>query len=352
MKATFQIRAWLFISSFLIKISMACTAFGIITDNGTVIGKNRDASYYAEQTFQLIQPIKQFDSWFNNPYNHRYKFYALMTQNDVKMGINESGLTIIEEDPLYPGHTRKYNQPLNGNAEGMVLFGALQNFTSIDEIKPYIDQIFKVAAPNFYQISDGNRILTVEVAYGNNESSPIRSYSYEILDKKNQHFVHTNLYLSPKFKNLNNLESDFSKIDGAEKRLQRIEWLIKNSKNNYYEWLMDTISNLTKPGNVSWCQNTSIFRSYLQGLNSAYINMPSHKVYGTASNIVVENNNDLNNSYIKLRIIESIEATQNKEQLIHYKELSTDLKSLFTNNKFEFVTKSFIRKAPNENGCY
>ena len=67
------------------------------------------------------------------------------------MGVNQYGLTIIEEDPLYPNTPvldRKYIQPINGNAEGMILYGVLQNFASVDEIQPFISKIFSVAAPN------------------------------------------------------------------------------------------------------------------------------------------------------------------------------------------------------------
>lgn len=334
------------------KIALACTAFGVITESGTIMAKNRDASYYAEQKFELIRPIKQFDDWFNNPYHHRNKFYALMAQSDVKMGVNESGLAVIEEDPLYPNANRRYLQPINGNAEGMILFGVLQNFSTIDEIIPSINQIFSSAAPNFYQISDNKKILTVEVAYASDDTSPLRSYRYKVVDKKNQYFTHTNLYLFPEFDKLNYIESTSgNKIKGADRRRQRIEWQINNQKfNNIYNWLMDTDSNLIS-SDIHWCQNTSVFRSNLQGLGKANVNMKNHGVYGTVSNIILENNGSLKQSHIMLRIVDSIDTQPNQNQVIHYRELYMTLEQLFSENNPIFKNKSFIRTAPTINGC-
>ncbi|HVV68471.1 MAG TPA: hypothetical protein VHE99_05500 [Gammaproteobacteria bacterium] len=56
------------------------------------------------------------------------------------MGVNQHGLTIIEEDsPLPPNanKNRRFQQPENGTAEGMIKYGILQNFNTVDEILPF-----------------------------------------------------------------------------------------------------------------------------------------------------------------------------------------------------------------------
>ncbi|MCC2667087.1 MAG: hypothetical protein K0S63_1003 [Gammaproteobacteria bacterium] len=144
----------------------ACTGFGFITDSGTVIGRNRDY-YYNPQQFQLMHPVQQFNNWYENNYHHNNKFYALTSKNNVSMGVNENGLTIIEEDSPMPKdakENRRFQQPENGTAEGMIKHGILQNFNTVDEIIPFLPKIFSVADPQFYQIADAKKILTVEVA--------------------------------------------------------------------------------------------------------------------------------------------------------------------------------------------
>lgn len=78
----------------------ACTSFGYITKTGTVIAKNSDY-YYDKQSVEILEPNKQFDLWYNNTYNNNLKVFAQMANNNVKMGINEAGLTAMEEDPQF-----------------------------------------------------------------------------------------------------------------------------------------------------------------------------------------------------------------------------------------------------------
>src|SRR5437773_371824 len=117
----------------------ACTGFGIITNDGTLIGRNRDY-YYNPQQFERMVPIQQFNNWYENNYHHDNQFYALTSKNNVSMGINQNGLTIIEEDSPFPKDYKKhrrFQQPENGTAEGMIKYGILQNFNTVDEIVPF-----------------------------------------------------------------------------------------------------------------------------------------------------------------------------------------------------------------------
>ena len=122
----------------------ACSGFGAITQNGTIIGKNRDY-YYVPQQFGLVMPKQQFYHWYNNPYQHNNSFYAVTSAESVFMGINPHGLTAIEEDSLgtgNPQNAKEYKtlQQEKGMPDGMVLYGILQNFNTVDEIIPYLSK--------------------------------------------------------------------------------------------------------------------------------------------------------------------------------------------------------------------
>ena len=138
-------RAFILTTLILIsQVANACTGFGIITKSGTLIGRNRDY-FYQPQKFERMMPIQQFNNWYENNYNHNNEFYALTSKNNVSMGVNQHGLTIIEEDSPLPSNAkqnRRFQQPENGTAEGMIKYGILQNFNTIDEILPFLSKIF------------------------------------------------------------------------------------------------------------------------------------------------------------------------------------------------------------------
>lgn len=340
----------------LYKITLACTAFGIVNELGTVIGKNRDAAYYAKQDFIIKMPIKQFNMWYDNHYNHHHRFYALVAQDEVKMGVNESGLSIIEEDPLYPNNyvqNRQYLQPINGNSENMVLYGILQNFSTVSEILPYLPQIFSTAAPNFYQIADGNSILIIEVEYGKSKQAKTRKFTHKVIKSQNKYFTHTNTYLSTEFQRLNLLELNKDKLLGANNRLKQITDFIISGKQNYQDWLMDMTSKLTSNKDKNWCQTTSIFRSNMQNENIVEPGILNHKVYGTVSNFIVVNNRNPNKSSVYVKIIDSIILQNNGTQLIQYRELNNTLYNLFHDeeNSVNFQVKKLVRAAPVNQIC-
>lgn len=338
----------------LINMSFACTSFGAITNDGAIIGKNRDY-FYGMQYFELVHPLKQFDDWYANPYKHKNTFYALMNNNDVKFGINQFGLTAIEEDPPYAKDAdgnRKYIQPYVGYSEGMILYGVLQNFATVKEIIPYINEIFSTAAPNYYQIGDKNSILTVEVAYGESNQDPKRKFTYKVLDKNGEYFTHTNYYLSPEFESLNTLQDNKYILIGAKNRLDKITQYVQKNKGDYSKslnWYLDTSSDKSIPNNKNWCENTSIFRSDLQNLTQITPNIKTNSVYGTVSSFVVEYKKK--QTLINLRIIDTINTLKNGNQKVNYSELSIPLTDLFAGSSLNYTAKSFIRKAPVNGVC-
>lgn len=335
--------------------TIACSAFGSITDRGTVIGKNRDYMY-SVQRFERQAPLKQFYNWFGNPYQHHNSFYALSSKNDVKFGINNAGLSAISEDPVFPidaSSYRRYMQPYSGYSEGMVLYGVLQNFSNLEELMPYIDQIFSLAAPSFYQFSDKHSILTVEVAYGESDDSPSRRYSYTLLNASGDYFAHTNTYLSPEFQTLNDLSTNKDSIRGSNYRLSKITKYIQAAGNDFSQainWYLDTRSEAGSSDNPKFCQNTSLFRSHLKTLRSVDQNTDSDTDYGTVSSFVVEHQAE--KTLVHLRILQSIDTLENEDQTIVYKDLSISLKQLFNGSQLNFSLHSMIRPAPIAGVCY
>ncbi|MCX7114611.1 MAG: carcinine hydrolase/isopenicillin-N N-acyltransferase family protein [Gammaproteobacteria bacterium] len=338
-------------------ISIACTGFGVITDSGTLTGRNRDY-YYDPQQFELMVPIQQFNNWYENNYNHNNTFYALTSKNNVSMGVNQHGLTVIEEDsPLakYAKTQRRLQQPENGTAEGMIKYGILQNFNTVDEIVPYLSKIFSVADPQFYQITDGKKLLTVEVAYGKNNTDKLREFTYKIYTKKNDYFAHTNHYLSPEFSALNQLRSDEDFFLGTHSRLQKITDHLTHTKVKNMtiaaHWLMDTHSDVAGKNSNIGCMNSSLFRSALQGVKSINLNSSNDKITGTVSSMVISNNGDLNHSYIYLIMLDSIIIDKNNNQVIKYRKLQTTLSKLFSEPHPNFTKHEFVRKPPINGVC-
>lgn len=335
-------------------VVLACTSFGAITSSGSVIGKNRDF-LYSEQKFEEMEPLKQFEQWYGNRYNHNNEFYALIANSDVKFGVNKYGLTAIEEDPSFPVSNtpqRKYMQPYVGYSEGMILYGVLQNFVSVDEIVPYIKDIFSTAAPNFYQIADAHNILTVEVAYGSTNNDPTRRYTYKIITKNGDFFTHTNTYLSSQLNQLNSLSTNKDGINGSNNRLNKISQYVKSADgdfSNAFNWYLDTTSNVGSSKDKNYCFNTSIFRSDLQNLSTIESDTSSNKVYGTVSSFMVEHKND--NTVVHIRILDQINTLRNGNQKITYKELNIPLDKLFSGKSLTYTTNGFTRLAPLNGVC-
>lgn len=348
----------LIIALFSTQIANACTVFGAITKEGTILGKNRDY-FYGPQKVGLVMPLRQFNHWHGNQYHHHNKFFALTAIDGVAMGVNLHGLTAIEEDTLKPIDAHKHQrflEPKRGTVNGMVLYAVLQNFNTIDEIIPYLSKIFSVAAPDFYQFSDANKILTVEVAFGENDSDLTRQFNYNVLSKQNDSFTHTNLYLDPKFSSLNKYVATQGSLISASNRLLTLSNLVSQSKNRTIneaeKWFLNTFSNVFSRKNNQECLNTGIFRSNLQGAQSINLNQQHDKIYGTASSMIISNQGNLNHSEINLKIINSISTTKDGHQIIKYKVLNTNLANLFSREKLTFINHQLIRPLPKEDVCY
>lgn len=339
--------------------ALACTAFGLVESGQTILAKNRDERYGYKQSFDLVWPSVQFNQWMDNEYDHNYRFYAVMADYDVKMGINQMGLSTIEEAPPMPSEDRRYIQPIYGYSEGNTMWGMLQNFATVDEIIPYIDQIFSHAAPNYYQIADSNKILTVEVAFAKDDKETTRNYSYKVLDKAGEKITHTNFYLDPQFSALNQLyetsQQHKDALASTKARLDKIKHSLairkSDSLDEFDKMFMD-FSARTNSDIPNWCLNTSIFRSYLQGESDGYAGMTNHNLYGTQSTFIVINTGLPKTTMLDLKIVDEVNTLANGKQKISYRTLRTTLENLFSKSpNLKYDKRTVIRNKPNGKVC-
>lgn len=360
MKKNLSVRLFCIALLFSTQSVHACTAFGAITKSGTIISKNRDY-YYIPQQFGKILPTSEFYHWYDNPYRHNNFFYGITYAGSVSMGVNQKGLTAIEEDAFSPGHPEnvtqyKTLQHRSGMPDGMVLRGVLQNFNSVDEIIPYAPAIFSAAAPDFYQLADAKKILTVEVAPASGSNTK-NSFRLNIISKPGDYFTHTNSYLQPDFISLNNLVENKNSMNGSNNRLQTITDFVSHTEERDIDqaslWFKNTTSHVSNTPDPNGCRNTSLFRSDLQGFTSVdEKNQSNGKIFGTVANMIVDNKGSLEKSDFYLMMLDSVTTENNGDQVIKYDELHTTLAKLFDETSSPvFISRSFIRKAPYKGLC-
>lgn len=344
---------------FFSQAANACTGFGTITPTGTIIGKNRDY-YYVPQKFALMSSLPQFNAWYGNPYHHNNAFYAITSAESISMGVNQNGLTAVEQDALKPGqpqNAKEYKsiQQEEGTPDGLVLYGVLQNFNNVDEIIPYLSKIFGDAAPDFYQFADAKKLLSIEVSNDKNSTNFKHKFIYHIFNKQSDYFTHTNTYLNPEFISENNLITNQKSLDSSNHRLKTITQLMSQSKvkdiNTAASWLLDTKSNISNTNDLNQCLNTSLFRSNLANFKSVDANIPNDKIFGTVASLIVSNNGNLKNSYIYVMMLNSITTQSDGKQLIKYRLLNTTLAKLFSEKAPQFTKREFVRNSPANGIC-
>lgn len=339
-----------FTSMIISTLANACTGFGTITENGTIIGKNRDF-LYTTQKFEYKKPESKFIDWYGNPYHHHNAFYAIMYSDGVSMGINQKGLSAIEEDVLSNALTDTKKDKA-GMPDGEVLYAVLQNFNTIDEMIPYLSTIFSQAAPDFYQFSDAKKILTIEVANGKSPNQ--KKVHYMLLSQKNNFFVHTNIYTSDQFLQLNNQFSQNKQLS-SKMRLSAMTNFMSHSHaitiQNASQWLMNTNAISPNKNNPMECLNLSLFRSDLQHYKLINENQPNNKIYGTVATMIVHNTGNFKNSYLYLMMIKSIKVNPDGSQTITYKKRYTTLWALFHFKNQDVTTHTFVRSAPINGIC-
>jgi len=184
----------------------ACTLWGVVYTNatgGTLLSKNRDWRPDHTQVLKMSRNEKG------------YAYFGLYaeggTEPGIKEGVNEKGLTVMTASASSIPKSKRENQP---DKTG-VISKVLSRFASCDEVLAKKDEIFPKARASFIMISDGKKILNVEVGLEG-------IYAIKIVEAGIA--VHTNDYLEEKLAIFN------TKIGVSSKtRLDRVTHLMNTA---------------------------------------------------------------------------------------------------------------------------
>ena len=186
---------------------MACTTFATFnTESGNLMmGKNRDN----RPDHQIVEVVNA---------TGRYKYLALSrfdVKDFVSAGINEKNLAVFNEVTI------EYSAQAVGGIADDFSKDILQNYANAtDVIKDLPKLIAKFPDPVFYQVADGQNILSIEVA-------PNHKFSYTL--QSSGIFAHTNHYQSANLvANYPYGASDVISKQGSEMRLKRASYLLEH----------------------------------------------------------------------------------------------------------------------------
>jgi hypothetical protein len=195
-------KAWLLVLLLPVP-ALACTLWGAAGEDaagGTILSKNRDWAPDHQQIFKRVVP------------GNGYAFAGLFAEGNkdpgIKAGINEKGLTIVSASSNVP---KKLRNSLTGTHG--VMRQILTDYASVDAIMADAAQLFARAKPNYYLISDRQKLLVVEV--GLDGRFAIRSTSQGVLS-------HTNHYLDKSMPEFTEFKTGMS----SSSRLARINELL------------------------------------------------------------------------------------------------------------------------------
>ena len=189
---------------------IACTTFATFkTESGNLMmAKNRDN----RPDHQIVEVVNA---------SGRYKYLALSrldVKDFVSAGVNEKNLAVFNEVTI------EYSAQAVGGIADDFSKDILQNYAHArDVIKDLPKLIAKFPDPVFYQVADGQNILSIEVA-------PNHKFKYTLQSRGV--FAHTNHYQN--FDLVANYPygaSDVISKQGSEMRLQRASYLLEHESN-------------------------------------------------------------------------------------------------------------------------
>jgi len=245
---------------------MACTTFATFnTESGNLMmAKNRDN----RPDHQIVEVVNA---------SGRYKYLALSrldVKDFVSAGINEKNLAVFNEVTI------EYSAQAVGGIADDFSKDILQNYAhATDVIKDLPKLIAKFPDPVFYQVADGQNILSIEVA-------PNHKFKYTLQSRGV--FAHTNHYQnSDLVANYPYGASDVISKQGSEMRLQRVSYLLE------HESSVD-LSQLQQIGlDHSAGANNSIFRigkeakpNSIRSLAFFAVSIPHSSEFGVAQVVV------------------------------------------------------------------
>jgi len=184
----------------------ACTLWGVAgrgAGGGTIISKNRDWKPDHVQVLKMHRNAKG------------YAYFGLYAKGGaapgLKDGVNEKGLAVVTASASTLPKGMRDDQP----GKHDVLGDLLSDCASCDEVLARQDAIFPQCEAEFLMISDGKKILVVEVGVHGR---------YAIKTVENGPATHTNHYLENSLDDLNVKTNSTSMT-----RLERITDLLKTS---------------------------------------------------------------------------------------------------------------------------
>lgn len=188
----------------------ACTTFASFagTDGSFVMAKNRDNN-----------PDRQVISVVAEP--NKYKYLALSRQDVpdfVSAGINQYNLAVFNEVTI------EYSSKAVGGIADDFSKDILQNYKTVTDVIPAIPKLVaKFPDPVFYQVADGQNLLSIEVA-------PDHKFSYKLLRRGS--FAHTNNYqIKELIANYQYSDSEESRLKASSTRYNRALNLVSQQNN-------------------------------------------------------------------------------------------------------------------------
>lgn len=198
------------ILSLTLTTSFACTTFATYKGESGMfmMAKNRDN----RPDHQVIEVVAE---------KGKYKYLALSRQDVpdfVSAGVNEYNLAVFNEVTI------EYSKFAVGGIADDFSKDILQNYrNATDVIADLPKLVAKYPDPVFYQVADGENLLSIEVA-------PNKKYTYTLT--KRGTYVHTNHYLEKNLiPNYAYTSSELNRLESSETRYNRANKLVGSLAN-------------------------------------------------------------------------------------------------------------------------
>jgi hypothetical protein len=326
--------------------STACTVWGALTANDILVAKNRDF-YPGNQQFSLNSQIHP------SSVTSKYKYFGLYADNQfdnkylIKMGINETGLTVLMTfASSIPSSQRNATVPYY-----QVMEEILGNYNNIDAIYKNSKTLFQNSTPINYVFADRNKAMICEIGLKN-------KYQCNIFSRNDKNkvltFAQTNHYIFDSLKQ-DNLVPPVNQ-QTSYLRFAKINELMQNhssnlSLNQFIKFSLNTESKNDNPlakfdvGYENTYQDNSILRTFNSHPDRKDPEDPNSDQ--AVSSMIIKISHDKHKPIeLYLRIIKSITDVDNKKypQRIEYIEAVTTLDNAISHpDSIHFQKKSCKR---------
>jgi isopenicillin-N N-acyltransferase-like protein len=224
---------WFLLSALVLWVSLlsstgqTCTLWAAAGDKvggGTLIAKNRDWQPNHRQVLRVAKRAGE-------PYRY-YGLYRDGDENDVKAGINERGLVVVNATAPFPAKLRR-TMPRTLNLSRKIL----ANCQSVEDALKHASWLL---GPRFLLLADRRRIASIEIA---------PEGKFNIQATENGVLYHTNHYLDPQFRDFNT----YQKTTSSLARFERIsQFMFGQSAYQMKDFIAISASTDGGPNNSIW----------------------------------------------------------------------------------------------------